>query len=381
MLASIILFGIVIVQSGVIRFPLTKHTGYHGNKKLYMKEKFAPSTVTENDLNATGKIAISNYLDTEYYGEGTIGTPPQKFKLLFDTGSSNLWVPDSSCNNCGFHTKFNSNASSTYKPNGTTFAIRYGSGSLKGFLGEDVVNLGGISDSMIFGQATNEPGITFTEARFDGLCGMAFKSISVDGVIPPFIKFWQDGLLDANLFSFYLQNNKEADGELILGGIDSNHYTGSISYTPLINETYYMIGMTDITMNGNSVTSVRKAIIDSGTSTLAGPKSDVRKIAEAVGATPVIPGEEYEIDCSVNLPDLIVSLPVGSSSKQFIVPGDVWKIDAAGTCLMGIIGIDIPSLDGGPFWILGDVFMRNFYTIFDQGNKQIGLATTNPPPN
>jgi len=369
----------LVTNAELFRFPLKKHYGNHLTK-LRLYQKFAPSVLNSGELGGTGEVDLYNYLDTEYYGDATLGTPAQAFKILFDTGSSNLWVPGASCNNCGFHTKYNHNQSSTYQANGKEFAIRYGSGQLKGFLSSDIVTIGGLKDRVTFGEATNEPGLTFTEARFDGLCGLGFQSIAVDNVVPPFKQFQADGLLDDYVFAFYLQSDKAKDGELLIGGIDDKHYTGDLWYTPVINATYWTIAMDGATMNGSSVTTVQKAIVDSGTSTLAGPKADVRAIAQAVGATAVIPGEEYEIDCSVDLPDLVFKIGSGSAAKEFVVKGSTWKIDAEGTCLMGIIGIDIPAVDGGPFWILGDVFMRDWYSVFDAGKMRMGFAATNPQP-
>ena len=106
--------------------------------------------------------------------------------------------------------------------------------------------------------------------------------------------------MDQDLFTFYLQSDDKQDGELLIGDIDSSHYNGDLWYTPLIHETYYMISLNSASMNGNSITTVTKAIIDSGTSLLVGPTTEVAAVAESIGATEVESGE-YEIDCSTTI--------------------------------------------------------------------------------
>lgn len=185
-------------------------------------------------------------------------------------------------------------------------------------------------------------------------------------------------MLTQDLFTFYLQSDDQDDGELLIGDIDSSHYTGKLWATPIIHETYYMISLAGATMKGSSITTVTKAIVDSGTSTLVGPTADVAKVAQTVGATEVAAGE-YEVSCDTTLPDLYFTLGSGSHTSQFQISGDTWKIkvcdlDVFCTCLMGMIGMDIPPADDGPFWILGDVFMRDWFTVFDIGNYSLAFA-------
>ena len=81
-------------------------------------------------------LPLTNYMDAQYYGTIEIGTPPQEFTVIFDTGSSNLWVPSKKCHSlaCYLHNRYDSSESETYEKDNREFAIRYGSGSVEGII-------------------------------------------------------------------------------------------------------------------------------------------------------------------------------------------------------------------------------------------------------
>ncbi|KAL6562269.1 hypothetical protein OROGR_003276 [Orobanche gracilis] len=186
----------------------------------------------------TDIVALKNYMDAQYFGEIGIGTPPQKFTVIFDTGSSNLWVPSSKCYfsvPCYFHSKYKSSQSRTYKKNGKSAAIRYGTGAISGFFSEDDVKIG---DLVVKGQefieATREPGITFLVAKFDGILGLGFKEISVGNATPVWYNMVNQDLVKDPVFSFWLNRNvqEEQGGELVFGGVDPNHLRVNIHLFP-----------------------------------------------------------------------------------------------------------------------------------------------------
>eukprot|EP00754_Rhynchopus_humris_P032402 Rhum_TRINITY_DN15406_c0_g2::Rhum_TRINITY_DN15406_c0_g2_i1::g.155671::m.155671/K01379/CTSD; cathepsin D len=130
---------------------------------------------------------IDNFENAQYYGPITLGTPGQPFNVVFDTGSSNLWVPGPGVAIWGHH-RYHSEKSSTYVKNGTTFSIRYGSGSLEGIVDRDVLTVDNLNVSLLFAESTKEPGITWDVAHFDGILGLGWPQIAVNKITPPFFE-------------------------------------------------------------------------------------------------------------------------------------------------------------------------------------------------
>ncbi|EFA81975.1 cathepsin D [Heterostelium album PN500] len=337
-------------------------------------------------LGASGTtIPISDYEDAQYYGAITIGTPAQSFKVVFDTGSSNLWIPSKKCPvtvvACDLHSKYDSSKSSSYVANGTSFSIQYGSGAMSGFVSQDTVQVGSLTvQNQLFAEATAEPGIAFDLAKFDGILGLAFQSISVNSIPPVFYNMMAQGLVQQPVFAFWLSKVPGANGgELTFGSIDTTRYTGPITYVPLTNETYWEFKMDDFALNGNSLgycgADGCHAICDSGTSLIAGPSAQINALNTKLGAV-VMNGEGIFTSCSVisTLPNIEITV----AGRQFLLtPTDyVLQVTSMGQteCLSGFMGIDIPA-PIGPLWILGDVFISTYYAIFDYGNRQVGFAT------
>ncbi|CAG8468985.1 1490_t:CDS:2 [Paraglomus brasilianum] len=345
---------------------------FSSSRRLQESNQVFVSGVEENDYQG---IPLSNYMNAQYYGEIGLGTPKQTFSVIFDTGSSNLWVPSTHCSSiaCFLHNRYDSKASKTFKKNGTEFAIRYGSGSLEGIISNDVLTVGDWElKDLDFGESTKEPGLAFVFGKFDGIFGLGYDTIAVKRVVPPFYKMISDLGIEP-VFSFWLGDTEKdgEGGELAFGGIDYDRIIGDINWAPVRRKAYWEVDLQTVYFGGEEVNFENTgAAIDSGTSLIAVPSIVADLINKQIGAKKNFAGQ-YVIECDKvkNLPDFTFQF----GGLNYTLNGDDYILKAQNQCISAFMGLDIPA-PLGPIWIVGDVFLRKFYTIYDLGKDRVGFA-------
>jgi hypothetical protein len=437
---SLLILLAFIGLSVAMQFPLRV---INSNRERLMKEgkweqHYAQKTAVRNALRANGFDTIGeiDFDDVTYVSDITIGTPPQTFTVVMDTGSANLWVPgtecgkggsgaqcgdkcsgfmcqylcDASCckgpdysflyrahlgmlgakkNACTGKHLFDNTKSSSYKKDGQTFEIQYGTGSCSGYLGQDNVCMGDMCINNGFGVATQLASF-FADQPMDGILGLGFQTLAVDNVMPPVQNMIEQKKLANPLFTVWMtaiHAENETGGLITLGDYDKQHCSQQVDWIPLSSATYYQFALDGVKVGssqGNEELVLlspqsmvgAQAISDTGTSLIAGPTRDVQQIAQRLGGVLDRSQGVYNIDCdkAKNLPPVVFTL----NGKEFAVEAKNYVVEIEDNgqgqkqCFLGFEGQ--PTQGGGPQWILGDCFIRQFCQIYDMGNKRLGLA-------
>uniref|UniRef100_A0A8C8WPB9 Peptidase A1 domain-containing protein n=1 Tax=Panthera leo TaxID=9689 RepID=A0A8C8WPB9_PANLE len=351
---------------------LRKALKEHGLLEDFLKEHPYGIRKKYSNLDKVPNEPLANFLDCQYFGKIYIGTPPQEFTVVFDTGSSDLWVPSVDCKSyaCKNHHRFDPSKSSTFQNLNEPLSIQYGTGSMQGFLGLDTVTVSSIVDpQQTVGLSTQEPGNVFTYSEFDGILGLAYPSLASEYSVPVFDNMMQKHLVAKDLFSVYLDRNGPGS-MLTLGAIDPSYYTGPLHWVPVTVQEYWQFTVDRVTVNGVVVACDGgcQAILDTGTSMLVGPSSDILNIQTAIGATQ---DEFGQVSCSGqglasgSMPMVVFEI----NGRKYPLPPSAYTSQDLGFCASGFQG------EGDdPLWILGDVFIREYYSVFDRINNRVGLA-------
>lgn len=328
------------------------------------------SISTAETPEATNSVGIDqDGSDISYFVEANIGSNGDPVYLLCDTGAGSTWIMGSDCSStaCKDHTTWSPKGSKTYAATGETFSIAYGTGSVAGSLAQDSISIASVKITMDFGVA-DVTSDDFTHFAFDGILGLSMANGSTDNFIST---LKQDKVLSANVFGVALNRNSDGcanTGELTFGGTNLSKYSGDVTYTAvnLAAGGDWAIAMDNVGYNGDKAgVTGRLAYIDTGTTYAFAPAADVAALHK------LIPGAASKDSVTYTAPcDSDQAIVVTFSGVDHEISAKDWLSapSTSGVCTSNIYGRE--AVTGA--WLLGAVFLKNVYTVFDVDASQVG---------
>ncbi|KAJ3558483.1 hypothetical protein NM688_g902 [Phlebia brevispora] len=388
------LYAVAVATSVVarenIKLPLRRHLNLTGHT-IVESDRARALSLRAGHLHAgtkssSGARSIASAVITNtavsYTAEVQIGSPAHSYTLLLDTASSFILVGISSDNP---YVK-----TSTSKDTGQEIST---SNRLGSFFGEEFLDTVTIGDLTV----TDQPIVVVKPSEgsegVDGILGLGPDDLTEGSVpggesIPTFIDtaFLED-LIPAKVLGISFEPTTSlsaANGELTFGGVDPTRFTGSIKFVPITSTSpsneFVGIDQSLSYAGRNILTS--SGIVDTGTTLLLIATDAFSTYQAAVGATldPITGLLQITSEQFADLQPLIFT--IGGQIFEFTPNAQLWPRalnaavggEADGIYLI-VNDLGTPSGEGLDF-INGMVFLERFYTVFDSGTPQFGIATT-----
>jgi hypothetical protein len=357
----------------------TNGTSNAGNAAAANGVTIANNPTADNSLGLDIEAQDVGYLATIQ-----MGTPPQNFLILMDSGSADLWVGAENCQSqggggCGNHNFLGTQSSSSFKDTQKPFSVTYGTGQVSGDIIQDDISVAGLAlKAHTFGVATTES-VDFSSdsTPFDGLMGLAQSTLSEQRTPTPIEALASAGLVKAAITSYKISRLADAknDGEITFGDLDQTKFDPqTLTTIKNVNTQGFWEGAMDAVSVDGKDTGLqgRTAILDTGTTLIVAPQSD----AEAVHAA--IPGAQSDGQGGFTVPcntKASVALTFGGTSFA-IDPRDIAfqpvnPNDPNGDCVSGIAS---GNIGGATEWLVGDVFLKNAYFSTNVDKNTVSLA-------
>ncbi|KAF7809890.1 aspartic proteinase-like protein 2 [Senna tora] len=348
-------------------------------------------------------LLLNGYYTTRLW----IGTPPQRFALIVDTGSTVTYVPCSTCVHCGKHQdpKFQPDMSSTYEPVKCTmdcncdndrmqcvYERQYAEMSTSsGVLGEDVISFGNQSDlapqRAVFGCENSETGDLYSQ-HADGIMGLGRGDLSI-----------VDQLVEKNVisdsFSLCYGGMDVGGGAMVLGGI-SPPSDMVFTHSDPGRSPYYNINLKEIHVAGKRLPlkpsvfdGKHGTVLDSGTTYAYLPEAAFLAFKEAIkkelhsfrqinGPDPnfndiCFSGAGTDVSqLSKNFP--VVDMVFGNGHKLSLSPENYLFRHSK---VRGAYCLGVFQNGKDPTTLLGGIIVRNTLVMYDREHSKVGFWKTN----
>lgn len=350
---------------------------------------------------------------TAYFGHVYLGLPtPQRFTVIFDTGSGHLFVPSGRCNTetCKLHSRYNRSISTTavdidhegksVPANATTrdqVAIAYGTGEVTGEFVRETICLADPSANQQVGQEcttlrvilatemTEEPFKTF---KFDGVLGLGLESLAVDPEFSFFGQMSKLNHLSEDRFGYFLSRSDKVPSEIAFGGHDERRVASPLQWVPVHKPElgFWQVKVKGIKIGGEPFPFCEAgdctAVADTGTSLIGVPRQSGQKLHWLLARK--VPNNPAEIDCrTFPGPDFVFELEDGVTVT--VGPEDYSRATAMRVlqsktntsqtvCRASLLPLDGDEALGPKAFILGEPVLRKYYTTYDWRHRQIGFA-------
>lgn len=369
----------------------------------------------------TIRIDLLNNNNSQYYGDFTLGNPKQRFTAVFDTGSSVTWVPGAKCKSgtCLEHHRFGSSPSDAGGSGGggNSGVIHYGTGEVKYESSQDSMTFCDSHDNagcygkesrhlhvpkQPFGMSTEQTDYPFRILPFDGILGLAPSSNP--GSVLHQLRAAKS--LERNVMGVYLSEDTHRSGSVAFGGIEPQHIApGSpVHWHPIKGSSEWKVQLKDVLVGGKPLHLCDQrpggtcpAVMDTGSSLVTGPTGEIEKLLAKISTNKDCRGFERMPEVGIQLVDRqgkVVTYPLtpddyvlrsqeevpGSGDngyfKEFPLLGKGGKApDIQNRCEPGIGVMDVP----GRKWVLGDTFLRRYYSVYDDDRGLVGLVRSVHP--
>ncbi|XP_059643991.1 aspartic proteinase 36-like isoform X2 [Cornus florida] len=348
-------------------------------------------------------LLLNGYYTTRLW----IGTPPQEFALIVDTGSTVTYVPCSTCKQCGTHQdpKFQPEMSSTYQPvkcnvdctcdNDMVQCVyerQYAEmSSSSGVLGDDIISFGNQSELLpqraVFGCENVETGDLYSQ-HADGIMGLGSGELSV-----------VDQLVDRGVisdsFSLCYGGMDVGGGAMVLGEI-STPVDMVFTHSDPARSPYYNIDLKEILVAGKPLPLNPKvfdgkhgSVLDSGTTYAYLPEAAFvafkNAIIKELHSLKRIRGPDpnYNDICfsgaGGDVSQLSKSFPTvdmvfGNGQKLSLSPENYLFQHSK---VHGAYCLGIFQNGHDPTTLLGGIIVRNTFVVYDREHEKIGFWKTN----
>jgi len=329
----------------------------------------------------------------QYYGNVSVGTPAQHFRLTFDSGSTSLLVQSENCTSkaCrGSHQRYFANESNTSvqiawadnplekvtdgSDDRDSTVETFAMGEAVGVYARDNVCIAQTSCAAIdFVEAREESDSPFNVVRWDGIFGLALSSDSQPIEFNAIQQLFSQKAIDAPIFAVYLGPRIADPSEITFGGWKSSRAIEAPLWVPLSSSTYWQFALEDIVV-GNASTNLCnrscQAVVDTGSSLLMGPKQVGDAIKSLLHA--------HASDCSSKSMAALPTIGFRVNGTLLELHPEDYMDASSDTCLFAwTTALDQPGFQGSlPTLVLGMPFLRQYYTIFDlqSSGARLGFA-------